>query len=92
MDLEKPNPIAKAADGPPQAGLAAPARASAVRRRIAILTTRIRITSPAAGVDGLPEIGKASAIAPLQALAARCPEVSFIRFAAAVAIRRIGGS
>jgi hypothetical protein len=90
MDLEKPNPIAKAANGPPQAGLAAPA--SAVPRGIAILTTRIRITSPAAGVDGLPEIGKASAIAPLQALAARCPEVSFIRFAAAVAIRRIGGS
>ncbi|KST60231.1 hypothetical protein AO398_15570 [Methylobacterium sp. GXS13] len=90
MDLEKPNPIAKAADGPPQAGLAAPA--SAERRRIASLMTRIRITSPAAGVDGLPAIGKASAIAPLQALAARCPEVSFIRFAAAVAIRRIGGS
>ncbi|MCJ2069366.1 HEAT repeat domain-containing protein [Methylobacterium sp. J-030] len=46
----------------------------------------------AAAVDGLAEIGDASAVAPLRALAARFPEVPFIRFAAAAAIRRIGGS
>lgn len=46
----------------------------------------------AAAVDGLAEIGNESAVAPLQALAARFPEVPFIRFAAAAAIRRIGGS
>ena len=46
----------------------------------------------AAAVDGLAEIGNENAIVPLQALAARFPEVPFIRFAAAAAIRRIGGA
>ncbi|MCJ2056419.1 HEAT repeat domain-containing protein [Methylobacterium sp. J-048] len=46
----------------------------------------------AAAVDGLAEIGNERAVAPLQALAARFPDVPFIRFAAAAAIRRIGGS
>lgn len=46
----------------------------------------------AAAVDGLAEIGNERAVAPLQALAARFPEVPFMRFAAAAAIRRIGGA
>lgn len=44
----------------------------------------------AAAVDGLAEIGDAQAVAPLQALPERFPDVPFIRFAVAAAIRRIG--
>lgn len=57
-----------------------------------VVAREAHINVCAAAVDGLAEIGNERAIAPLQALAARFPEVPFIRFAAAAAIRRIGGS
>ncbi|MCJ2139838.1 HEAT repeat domain-containing protein [Methylobacterium sp. E-066] len=58
----------------------------------AVVARDAHINVCAAAVDGLAEIGNESAVAPLQALAARFPDVPFIRFAAAAAIRRIGGS
>ncbi|AYO86170.1 HEAT repeat-containing PBS lyase [Methylobacterium sp. GXF4] len=57
-----------------------------------VVAREAHINVCAAAVDGLAEIGNERAIAPLQALAARFPDVPFIRFAAAAAIRRIGGS
>ncbi|CAA2156627.1 hypothetical protein MBRA_02071 [Methylobacterium brachiatum] len=57
-----------------------------------VVAREAHINVCAAAIDGLAEIGNERAIAPLQALAARFPEVPFIRFAAAAAIRRIGGS
>lgn len=57
-----------------------------------VVAREAHINVCAAAVDGLAEIGNERAIAPLQALAACFPEVPFIRFAAAAAIRRIGGS
>ncbi|CAA2102016.1 hypothetical protein MBUL_01471 [Methylobacterium bullatum] len=44
----------------------------------------------AAAIDGLAEIGDAQAVAPLRTLPERFPEVPFIRFAVAAALRRIG--
>ncbi|KNY24204.1 HEAT repeat domain-containing protein [Methylobacterium sp. ARG-1] len=57
-----------------------------------VVAREAHINVCAAAVDGLAEIGNERAIAPLQALAARFPEVPFIRFAAGAAIRRIGGA